>query len=258
MTAAGFAGRVVRTCPSRLDASCLSSFPPSFSISLRTHLAPSSLFCSFLRFVSSSVFVASSSHVPRHASYLVKLPVFSSRCLSGGAVAPHSLSSSSFLGGSLLASASFSSRVSSLSASPSFAQLSVASSASARRGLASPLAPPLPASHPPFTRSFAVRMRKHREEQKLPSAPSSRSLANRDAPPPASTSGQGQGAYNQSFPAGGEGLSLGWQLFIAFLSSIFFYAGFVLVMRMFGGPRVVAVHVDQHGRPVDPSTGRPL
>ncbi|KEP65631.1 UNVERIFIED_CONTAM: hypothetical protein HHA_248260 [Hammondia hammondi] len=99
-----------------------------------------------------------------------------------------------------------------------------------------------------FSRSFAVRQRKHRES-------SSGSLAKRD--PSSPTTPEHHGSHQQAFPAGSEGLSLGWQLFIAFVSSIFFYFGFVLIMRLWGGQRVAAIHVDQYGRPVDPSTGRP-
>ncbi|KYK68203.1 putative transmembrane protein [Toxoplasma gondii TgCatPRC2] len=99
-----------------------------------------------------------------------------------------------------------------------------------------------------FSRSFAVRQRKHRET-------SSGSLAKRD--PSSPTTPEHHGSHQQAFPAGSEGLSLGWQLFVAFASSIFFYFGFVMVMRLLGGQRVAAIHVDQYGRPVDPSTGSP-
>ncbi|CBZ55998.1 conserved hypothetical protein [Neospora caninum Liverpool] len=107
--------------------------------------------------------------------------------------------------------------------------------------------PVLPRS---FARSFAVRQRRHLEEKNSSGPP-----ARRDPSSPAERGSQGP--HNQSFPSGTEGLSLGWQLFIAFASSIFFYFGFVLVMRLFGGQRVAAIHVDQYGRPVDPNTGRP-
>lgn len=111
---------------------------------------------------------------------------------------------------------------------------------------------------PIFQRRFAVRTRRHREEQEKkrhdqqPYAPRLY-----DGPPNDLKSPETPQYFNQVPPTGNNGLSLGWQLFVAFMSSIGFYFGFVLLMRFFGGHRVAVVHVDQQGRPVDPNTGRP-
>ncbi|KAL8272725.1 hypothetical protein Esti_003361 [Eimeria stiedai] len=101
-----------------------------------------------------------------------------------------------------------------------------------------------------ISRRFAARTRRMREQQQQQQQQQQPAVYTSDATTPYNPHQQQQ--QQQQY-------GIGSQLLFAVASGAGVFLGFSLLSRLFGwGPRFATVHVDAHGRPVDPLTGAPL